>query len=84
MNLLLVDDHADTRDEMRRMLAEIGLVVEVAETAAKAQIRVLETTFDALVLDFCESTYAAAADLGDWDRAALECPQGNPGICRSI
>ncbi|HYC90806.1 MAG TPA: DUF5996 family protein [Thermoanaerobaculia bacterium] len=24
------------------------------------------------LLDFCESTYAAAADLGKWDRAALE------------
>jgi hypothetical protein len=24
------------------------------------------------LLDFCESTYAAAADLGQWDRAALE------------
>ena len=50
--ILLVDDDAETRDEMRRMLAEIGLIVEVAETAAKAQVRVLETTFDALVLDF--------------------------------
>jgi Family of unknown function (DUF5996) len=27
---------------------------------------------DALLLDFCESTYAAAADLAHWDRAALE------------
>ncbi len=27
---------------------------------------------DALVLDFLQSTYEAAADLGGWDRAALE------------
>ncbi len=27
---------------------------------------------DAALLDFCRSTYAAAADLGQWDRAALE------------
>ena len=27
---------------------------------------------DATLLEFCQSTYAAAADLGDWDRAALE------------
>lgn len=27
---------------------------------------------EALILDFCSSTYAAAADLGHWDRAALE------------
>ncbi|MGN6106594.1 MAG: DUF5996 family protein, partial [Kofleriaceae bacterium] len=26
----------------------------------------------ALLLDFCQSTYALAADLGKWDRAALE------------
>ena len=25
-----------------------------------------------LLLDFLESTYAAAANLGNWDRAALE------------
>jgi hypothetical protein len=24
------------------------------------------------LLDFCQSTYVAAADLGHWDRAALE------------
>ncbi|HKR63352.1 MAG TPA: DUF5996 family protein [Thermoanaerobaculia bacterium] len=27
---------------------------------------------DATLLDFCQSTYAAAADRGNWDRAALE------------
>jgi hypothetical protein len=27
---------------------------------------------DALVLDFLQSTYVAAADLAGWDRAALE------------
>ena len=26
------------------------------------------------LLDFCQSTYDAAADLGHWDRAALEKP----------
>ena len=33
---------------------------------------------DAALLAFLESTYAAAADLGRWDRAALECPLGEP------
>lgn len=33
---------------------------------------------DATLLAFLESTYAAAADLGDWDRAALECERGQP------
>lgn len=31
---------------------------------------------DALLLDFLSSTYAAAAEAGGWDRAALECPLG--------
>ena len=33
---------------------------------------------DAMLLDFIQSTYAAAADLGRWDRAALERTPGNP------
>jgi Family of unknown function (DUF5996) len=33
---------------------------------------------DAALLEFLESTYAAAADLGRWDRAALEWPGGHP------
>ena len=34
------------------MLAEIGLMVEVVETAEQAEVRMQETSFDALVLDF--------------------------------
>jgi hypothetical protein len=37
---------------------------------------------DALLLDFLSATYAAAADTGGWDRAALECPLGVPGKVR--
>jgi hypothetical protein len=37
---------------------------------------------DALLLDFLEQTYGAAADAADWDRAALECPLGTPGRVR--
>lgn len=33
---------------------------------------------------FLESTYAAAAELGHWDRAALECPRGVPGVPRPL
>ena len=29
---------------------------------------------DALLLEFLQSTYETAADLGSWDRAALERP----------
>jgi hypothetical protein len=37
---------------------------------------------DALLLDFLATTYAAAADCGGWNRAALECPLGEPGKVR--
>lgn len=49
--VLLVDDDAGPREEIRRMLSEIGLVVEVVETAEQAQVRMTEVGFDALVLD---------------------------------
>jgi len=31
------------------------------------------------LMDFLQTTYDAAADLGRWDRVALECPLGEPG-----
>ena len=39
---------------------------------------------DALLLDFLSATYAAAAETGGWDRAALECPFGVPGQVRPL
>jgi hypothetical protein len=39
---------------------------------------------DATLLSFLASTYAAAADLADWDRAALECDYGQPGHPRLV
>jgi hypothetical protein len=39
---------------------------------------------DAMLLDFLQSTYEAAADLGRWDRAALECEEGRPGVPRRV
>jgi len=39
---------------------------------------------EALLLDFLQTTYAAAAETGGWDRAALECPLGVPGRVRPI
>ncbi|MDQ8755855.1 DUF5996 family protein [Sphingosinicella sp. LHD-64] len=39
---------------------------------------------DAALLAFLDSTYAAAADLAGWDRAALECATGHPGIPRAV
>ncbi|MGH7087975.1 MAG: DUF5996 family protein [Stellaceae bacterium] len=39
---------------------------------------------DALLLDFLSATYIAAADAGDWDRAALECEFGAPAKVRPV
>ncbi|MPZ18325.1 MAG: hypothetical protein GEV06_10500 [Luteitalea sp.] len=39
---------------------------------------------DALLLDFLSTTYAAAAETGGWDRAALECPIGVPAEVRPL
>jgi hypothetical protein len=39
---------------------------------------------EALLLDFLSTTYAAAAETGGWDRAALECPVGVPGQVRRL
>ena len=39
---------------------------------------------DATLLSFLESTYAAAADLAEWDRAALEGPLGRPHVPRPV
>jgi len=49
--VLLVDDNPTTREEVRAMLAEIGLAVELAESAEQANARLEEVTFDAVVLD---------------------------------
>jgi hypothetical protein len=39
---------------------------------------------DAALLAFLDSSYAAAADLGRWNRAGLECPLGSPRRPRRV
>jgi len=39
---------------------------------------------DKALLDFLQSTYEAAADAAKWDRDALECSLGRPGVVREI
>ena len=39
---------------------------------------------EGLLLDFLATTYAAAADAGSWDRAALECDLGSPAQVRRV
>jgi hypothetical protein len=37
-----------------------------------------------VLMEFLQSTYDAAADLGKWDRKALECRLGEPGKVRPV
>src|SRR5665213_1092533 len=39
---------------------------------------------DRTLLDFLQSTYDAAANAAKWDRDALECPLGQPGVVRQV
>jgi uncharacterized protein DUF5996 len=39
---------------------------------------------DEALLAFLESSYAAAAELGRWDRSALECVRGRPRVPRPV
>jgi hypothetical protein len=39
---------------------------------------------DAALMEFLQSTYEAAANLGKWDRKALECALGRPGRVRAV
>ncbi|HET9427619.1 MAG TPA: DUF5996 family protein [Allosphingosinicella sp.] len=39
---------------------------------------------EGMLLEFLRSTYVAAAELAQWDRAALECPEGRAGLPRPL
>jgi hypothetical protein len=39
---------------------------------------------DATLLEFLQTTYAAAADAAKWDRVSLDCGIGEPGVPRAI
>jgi hypothetical protein len=39
---------------------------------------------DKALLDFLNSTYEAAANSANWDRDALECDPGQPGVVRQV
>jgi hypothetical protein len=39
---------------------------------------------DKTLLGFLQSTYEAAANTAKWDRDALECPPGQPGVVRPV
>ena len=56
-------------------LGEFLLPYDAVRTAAKP---------DDVLMDFLQSTYAAAADLAKWNRVALECTVGEPGKVRAV
>lgn len=56
-------------------LGEFLLPYEAVRTAADP---------DATLLGFLQTTYEAAAQLGDWDRDALDCPEGMPRVPRVV
>jgi hypothetical protein len=56
-------------------LGEFLMPYEVVRTASDP---------DAALLAFLQSTYEAAANTGKWDRAALECQIGIPGVPRAL
>jgi hypothetical protein len=58
-----------------RNLNQFNLPYDAVRTAADAELALME---------FLTSTYEAAASLGKWDRAALECPLGVPGVPRKV
>jgi hypothetical protein len=56
-------------------LGEFVLPYDAVRTAAQA---------DQALLEFLQSTYEAAANAAKWDREALECALGRPGVVRQI
>jgi hypothetical protein len=74
------DGFADARVEpaaahWHEGLGEFVLPYEAVRTASSP---------DDALLAFLQSTYDAAADLGRWDRAALDCAPGRPGVPRPL
>ena len=56
-------------------LGEFLLPYDAVRTAADPR---------AMLMEFLQSTYDAAADLGQWNRAALECALGEPRLVRPL
>jgi hypothetical protein len=56
-------------------LGEFVLPYDAVRTAARP---------DQVLLEFLQSTYEAAANAAKWDRQALECAPGQPGVVRQV
>jgi hypothetical protein len=68
----------------RRMAAGAAFDTTLGEFILPCDVLRAASDQDALLLDFLSTTYAAAADCGGWDRAALECSIGAPARVRPI
>jgi hypothetical protein len=62
--------HASVRPDATYYDEELGQFILPYDAVRQAE------SPDACLLEYLNSTYAAAADLGHWDRAALERPAG--------
>ena len=60
---------------LQRELGEFILPYDAVRTAGDPE---------QTLMAFLQSTYDAAATLGKWDRAALECPLGVPDVPRKV
>lgn len=69
---------ASVRPDGARYEAPLGLFLLPYETVRSS------SDPDATLLEFLQSTYEAAANLGAWDRAELECAFGEPGVPRRV
>jgi hypothetical protein len=69
---------AAVRPDAASFSRELGEFILPYDAVRTAEAR------DTMLLEFLQSTYEAAADAGHWDRAALECPPGRPGVPRPI
>ncbi|MET0594844.1 MAG: DUF5996 family protein, partial [Polyangiaceae bacterium] len=69
---------ANIRPQGTRYESKLGLFLLPYSTVANA------SDPDALLLEFLQSTYEAAANLAGWNRAELETAFGEPGECRKV
>ncbi|KIT16350.1 DUF5996 family protein [Jannaschia aquimarina] len=72
------DGYADAPIPHGRWVGDLGEFV-----LPYAEVRAAEDP-EGVLSAFLERAYGAAADLGGWDRAALDCATGRPGVVRPV
>ena len=71
------------RNRYKRIVLFGEAFVASVQIEEAKQVRAAEMP-DETLLEFLQSTYEAAADFGNWHRAALECPLGEAGVPRAV